>query len=337
MLYGVDLEVPAGAVTTLTGPSGVGKTTLLRAIAGLQPLDRGEIVLGRDDLRGVPTHQRGIAYVFQRPRLFPHLDVIDNVAFPLRMAGVDASERRRRAAALLHEVGLDGLGSRRPGRLSGGEAQRVALARALVSEPSLLLFDEPLASVDPDLRRALRGLIQSLLAARPTTAIYVTHDQSEAAELGDRIAVMLDGRIAQAGRPETLFERPATPGVARFFGASNLLTGEVVGGQLRADGMAIAVDEPDGPGTFVIRPQHVRLVPDGEGTVRGRVAVRRYLGTHDRVELEVGDTTIVVEASPGTSPPVGDTVGVRIPPERLWRIPHDDTLAPDEQPTAVQP
>lgn len=335
VLHGIDLEVPAGTLATLTGPSGVGKTTLLRAIAGLETLDEGEVLLGGNDLRGVPTHERGIAYVFQRPRLFPHLDVIDNVAFPLRMAGVGSRERRGRAADLLAEVGLQELGTRRPPRLSGGEAQRVALARALISEPALLLFDEPLASVDPDLRRTLRTLIRDLLADRPTTAIYVTHDQSEAAELGDRIAVMLAGRIAQEGPPSTLFERPATPEVARFFGAVNLLTGEVVGGRLRAQGTTIPVDGPDGTATFVIRPQHIRFVVDGAATVRGRVAALRYLGTHDRVEVAVGDTTLVVETPPGSAPPVDQDVGLLLPPERLWRIPH--AHASRHERTAVRP
>ncbi|MDX1619482.1 MAG: ABC transporter ATP-binding protein [Nitriliruptorales bacterium] len=332
VLRGVDLHVRAGSLTTLTGPSGVGKTTLLRAIAGLEDVRSGSIVLGDRDLRGTPTHQRDIAYVFQRPRLFPHLDVVDNVGFPLRMKGVEERERRRRASELLDEVDLGGFASRLPRRLSGGEAQRVALARALVGEPDLLLLDEPLARVDPDLRRSLRELISRLLDDRPTTAIYVTHDQAEAAELGDRIAVMLGGVVVQEGPPQELFERPTTLEVARFFGTTNVLAGCVADGQLPFAGSAVPVKGEEGEATFVIRPQHVRLVEPRASAVQGRVIERRYLGTRERVRVEVSDAVVEADLSPGTAPQPGTMTGLALPSEHLWRLPTRDSTRASEAP-----
>lgn len=323
VLHGVDLAVPAGSLTTLTGPSGVGKSTLLRAIAGLEDVHRGAITLGGRDLGRQPTHARGIAFVFQRPRLFPHLSVVDNVAFPLRTRGVGERERIRRASGLLEEVELAGFERRSPRRLSGGEAQRVALARALAADPSLLLLDEPLASVDPDLRLAMRELLRRLLGDRPMTAIYVTHDQSEAAELGDRMAVMLRGRIAQEGPPQELFEHPSSLDVARFLGNPNVLSGQVVAGTLRIGGAALAVSGPDGPATYVIRPQHVRLTPPSRGRPAGRVIERQYLGTRDRVRLIVDDTPLEADVTPGTAPAVGSQTGLDLPADRLWRIAPD--------------
>lgn len=327
----VDLVVPAGSLATLTGPSGVGKTTLLRAIAGLQEVDEGSILLGDRELDPVPPHARGIAFVFQRPRLFPHMDVADNVSFPLRMRGVPGGIRRDRALAVLEEVGLSALAGRSPRRLSGGEAQRVALARALVGEPALLLLDEPLASVDPDLRRSLRTLLQRLLRDRGTTAVYVTHDQSEAAELGDVVAVMLRGRIAQVGAPTELFERPADVAVARFFGIPNVLRGEVRDGELDLGGVRLPVSGPDGLATFVIRPQHVQL--DGASPLRATVISRSYLGTSDRLQIELSGVELEATLAPGTTPPPGTDVGVVLPPERLWRVADESPLATAPEPS----
>ncbi|MDX1658003.1 MAG: ABC transporter ATP-binding protein [Nitriliruptorales bacterium] len=333
MLQEIDLHVPAGATMTLTGPSGVGKTTLLRAIAGLNAIEYGSIQLGGRDLQGVPAHERHIAYVFQRPRLLPHLPVLDNVAFPLRMTGVARDERHRRAASLLEEVGLSGFGDRATRGLSGGEAQRVALARALVGQPDLLLLDEPLASVDPDLRRSLRELILRLLDARGTTALYVTHDQSEAAELGDRTAVLLDGTVAQEGPPEELFERPANLAVARFLGVTNELTVTVRDGALKLGDVTVAVTAPDGRTTFVIRPQHVRIDPASD--LRGIVTERRYLGTRERVMIVIGDLQIEAELETGRAPREGADVGIRLPPEHLWRLP-DSTTSPGSSGAVAQ-
>jgi ABC-type Fe3+/spermidine/putrescine transport system ATPase subunit len=322
VLRGIDLAVPAGARASLVGPSGAGKTTLLRAIAGLTPVSEGRIRLGDRDLAEVPPHRRRIAVVFQEPRLLPHLSVAENVAFPLRATGAGRVERRARARERLDEVGLGGLADRATTGLSGGEQQRVALARALSAEPELLLLDEPLAAVDPNRREGLRRLIVRLQEERGLTALVVTHDRAEAAELGESMALMLEGRIVQHGPPPDLFERPASAAVARFVGMGNLLRGTVEGGRLAIAGASVAVPGPDGPATLGIRPEHV--VVDDAAPLAGRVEEAVYAGTLVRLRLSVGDLRIDAHVTPSAAPPVGAEIGVELPLERLWRLPGHD-------------
>lgn len=342
VLVDVDLTVTAGTLTVLVGPSGVGKTTLLRAIAGLAPLSGGTITLAGRDLTGVTAHRRNLALVFQEPRLFPNLDAAANVAFGLRTRGVARDERRTRAGALLTEVGLDGFDERSARSLSGGEAQRVALARALSVDPDLLLLDEPLSAVDPNRREGLRDLIRRLQRQRQLTTVYVTHDRAEAAELGDEVALMLAGDIVAHDSPGTLFERPVSAAAARFLGA-NVITGEVRDGRLRiADGavevgtdVGIDVGEPDGPGAFAIRPE--RIIVGGDGPVAVRVNEAVYTGSHVRLTLEVelgaqsrasaddgphSQHAPVLEAHvlPEQAPSAGSRTTVTLPNRHLWRL-----------------
>jgi putative spermidine/putrescine transport system ATP-binding protein len=300
VLRGIDLAVAPGTRTVIVGPSGAGKTTLLRAVAGLEPVVAGSIRLAGRALDGVPPHRRRIAIVFQEPRLLPHLTVTDNVALPLRASGVGRGERRARAGALLEEVGLSALAARRPRGLSGGEQQRVALARALCAEPDLLMLDEPLAALDPNRRESLRRLVVRVQRERRLTTLAITHDRAEAAELGERIALMLEGRIVQHDEPRALFERPVSAAVARFFGATNLVHG--------ADGTTLA-----------IRPEHVRLAPDAP--LRAVVTETAYAGTYVRVVLDAGGRVIEAHVPPGESPPAGEAVGVVLPAEHLWPLP----------------
>jgi ABC-type Fe3+/spermidine/putrescine transport system ATPase subunit len=319
ILRTVDLTVPAGSRTVLVGPSGAGKTTLLRAVAGLARLDAGEIRIGSRSLRGVPPHGRRIAIVFQEPRLLAHLSVLDNVAFGLRAAGVRRAERHARARELLDDVGLGGFADRRIGGLSGGEQQRVALARALCADPELLMLDEPLAAVDPNRRGALRRLIVDLQRERGLTTLLITHDRAEAAELGDRVALMLEGRVVQHAEPRELFERPATAAVARFFGMTNLLRGEVRDGRLDVAAAGVPVPGPDGPATFGIRPEHVVLGDHAPLTATVVEAV--YAGTHVRLVLRAGEQRLEVHAAGGEVPAAGARVRVELPRARLWRLP----------------
>lgn len=330
VLRGVDLAVGAGSFTALAGPSGVGKTTLLRAIAGLEEVSSGTVSLGGRDLEGVPVHRRRVAYLFQTPRLFPNLDVAGNVAFRPRMDGSRREERRRRAAGLLAEVGLSGFGDRSTRGLSGGEAQRVALARALSGNPDLLLLDEPLASVDPERREALRRLIRRLHDERGITTVYVTHDRTEAAELGDRVALLLDGRVVQHDVPEAMFERPLTPGVARFFGSRNVLEGEVEHGTLAVAGTRVSVPGPDGHATFTIRPERVRLDP--AGALRARVQEATYLGTHVRTRLDAGGVELEAHLEAGGAPAPGTEVRVALPAGDLWRFPDPAAAGAERSP-----
>ncbi len=263
----VDLTVPDGRVVALLGPSGCGKSTLLRAVAGLEPVAAGSIRWNGQDLAGVPVHKRGFGLMFQDGVLFPHRTVAGNVSYGLRRSGLSAAEIRARVDDLLDLVGLPGYGERSVPTLSGGEAQRVALARALAPRPRLLLLDEPLAALDRSLRDRLLTDLQVVLEITGTTALFVTHDQSEAFAIADGLAVMRAGRIVQTGSPRAVWSAPADEWVARFVGYSTVLTGPVaerVWAAAETDGIAPAAVE-----TLALRP--ASLVVDPRGTLTGTV------------------------------------------------------------------
>jgi ABC-type sugar transport system ATPase subunit len=214
----IDLSLSPGELLAIVGPSGSGKTTLLRAIAGLELLDSGSIRLGDQGIDQLPPRERNIAMVFQQPALYPHLSVANNIAFPLRMRRMLRQEIDRRIKAIAEQMNVSPLLHRRPHELSGGEAQRVAMARALVREPQCLLLDEPLSNLDAQLRRRLRAELKSLHKALPVTTLYVTHDQEEAFALGDRVAVLIRGKLQQIGAPGELMTQPSNEAVADFLG-----------------------------------------------------------------------------------------------------------------------
>ncbi|MGD9734048.1 MAG: ABC transporter ATP-binding protein [Solirubrobacterales bacterium] len=334
MLRGVDLDIPSGTRTVLVGPSGAGKTTLLRAICGLQEIDEGSIELGDRRIDGLPAYRRGCAVVFQEPRLLPHLDVGENVAFALRAAGVRRDERRARARALLAEVGLGAFEERRADRLSGGEQQRVSLARALCAEPEVLLLDEPISAVDANRREELRELITRLQQERGLTTLFVTHDRAEAAQMGERVALMLEGRIVQEDEPKALFDRPASPVVARFFGSTNILRGHVLNGRIELGGARLPVPGPDGEACVTIRPERVRLDPAAPLELQVREAI--YTGTFVRLRLRGEDLSLEAMVAPSQAPAAGEKIGVVLPLEDLWRIP-DVGAAPEEGDRAGAP
>jgi putative spermidine/putrescine transport system ATP-binding protein len=224
----LDLEIARGEFLTLLGPSGSGKTTMLMMLAGFEPPTTGRITLSGRDITALPPHKRGIGMVFQNYALFPHMTVAENVAYPLNVRGVAAREAGQRGEAALAMVKLSGLGDRRPAQLSGGQQQRVALARALVFEPELILLDEPLGALDKQLRERMQVELKLLHERLAVTMVYVTHDQSEALTMSDRIAVFNDGRIQQLATPVELYERPANAFVAGFIGENNRLSGTVV-------------------------------------------------------------------------------------------------------------
>jgi ABC-type Fe3+/spermidine/putrescine transport system ATPase subunit len=329
LLRDVDLHVPAESMTVVVGPSGAGKTTLLRAVAGLVPLAAGRITLAGRDLAGVPPHRRRVAVVFQQPRLFPALDVADNVAFALRVAGVGRAERRRRAGALLEEVGLPGIAGRGVGDLSGGEQQRVALARSLAADPDLLALDEPLAAVDPARREELRRLIARVRRDRGLTALHVTHDRVEAAELADRLALLVEGRIIEQAPPRELFERPRTAVAARFMGSTNLVTGPVRDGVLTTPAGTVPVDGPNGDATVTIRPERIVL---GRGPLRLTVLETTYQGGHVRAVLAHGRLRLEAHVAPDLAPAAGAEVEVDLPRDHLWRLRGDEPSSDDADP-----
>ncbi|MGW3625605.1 ABC transporter ATP-binding protein [Streptomyces sp. NPDC000880] len=311
-LDSVDLEVAEHEIVCVLGPSGSGKSTLLRIVAGLQTADAGRVLLSGADQAGVPVHRRGVGLMFQDHQLFPQRDVGGNVAFGLRMHGRGRAERARRVDESLELVGLPAAQRRAVASLSGGEQQRVALARALAPEPRLLMLDEPLGQLDRGLRERLVVELRGLFGRLGTTVLAVTHDQGEAFALADRVVVMRDGRIAQAGTPLEVWERPASEFVARFLGFDNVVAATVSGAAADTVWGKIPVPEgsPQGECKVLVRPAGVRLADASEGlpcTVEGRT----FRGNHVAVQLRPCDgPPLEVECSLRDAPEEGAEVGV---------------------------
>ncbi|MBI2468994.1 MAG: ABC transporter ATP-binding protein [Candidatus Rokubacteria bacterium] len=290
-------------MVTLLGPSGCGKTTALRMIAGFEAPTAGEIAIDGERVTHQPPHARNTAMVFQSYAIFPHLSVYRNIAFGLDMRGLPAAEIARRVQAMLELVDLPGLGGRSPEQLSGGQQQRVALARALITEPKVLLFDEPLSNLDAKLRAEMRGEIRAIQQRLGITSIYVTHDQAEAMALSDRIVVMRAGRIEQVGTPVEIYARPATRFVAEFVGRVNFLPTTVGGRSLLA----------------VIRPESIRLEPAAAASPDrpcGRIRRAVFLGSVAEYEVALDQTVLLVSVASPLEQRVfqeGDDVAVRLP------------------------
>ncbi len=307
----VTLTIQAGEFVTLLGPSGSGKTTTLMMVAGFQTPSAGEIWLGDRPVSRLPPHRRSLGVVFQNYALFPHLTVYDNLAFPLRMRGVPRDVVARRVVEVLDLVKLPGYGRRYPHQLSGGQQQRVALARALVFRPGVVLMDEPLGALDKQLRDHMQLELKQLQRSIGMTVIYVTHDQSEALAMSDRLVVMAQGRIEQVGRPEYVYERPATRFVASFLGESNFLDGRVVQASGRRDlvilaaGLRVAVASPmpyrvGTRITLMIRPEKIMIdTRDAplDNTFSAMVDEVVYAGDHAKCRLRVvGDPRVELVA-----------------------------------------
>jgi putative spermidine/putrescine transport system ATP-binding protein len=277
---GVSLAIEDGEFFSMLGPSGSGKTTCLRLIAGFDLPDAGRIVLHGQDASALPPYERDVNTVFQDYALFPHLSVLENVGYGLRVKGVGRRARDRDAEAALEQVALGGLGERRPGQLSGGQRQRVALARALVNQPRVLLLDEPLGALDLKLREQMQTELKGLQRRLGITFVYVTHDQGEALSMSDRVAVFNQGRLEQVDTPRNLYTRPRTAFVAGFVGTANVLEGA----------LAWRLAGADRP--VSIRPEHIRLGPpaDGQVGVTGRLVDVQYHGPVSRYEVDVDGT-----------------------------------------------
>ena len=316
---GVSLALQEGTVLAVLGPSGCGKSTLLRAIAGLERPTSGSLRWQGEDLVGVPPHERGFALMFQDGQLFAHASVGDNIGYPLRLRGVGRGLRRTRVEELLELVGLPGYADRRPATLSGGEQQRVALARSLAADPALLLLDEPLSSLDRSLRDRLAGDLRTILTETATTALLVTHDHDEAFTVADRMAVMLEGRIAQEGPTVQVWREPASRGVAEFIGYETVLTGAAATHLLDLlpdpDRASPVVAEP----VLALRRSALRLAPDGP--LRGTVT--RVTTVSDAVQLEVDVPRLgrVAALADELGPEVGHEVDLRLDPSGVAALP----------------
>ena len=290
----ISFEIAAGELVTLLGPSGCGKTTTLRMIAGLELASEGRIFIGERDVTALPATARDVAMVFQSYALFPHMNVLDNVAYGLTVSGSRKRDAHAKAREALALVGLADYGKRLPSELSGGQQQRVAVARAVVLEPEVLLFDEPLSNLDAKLRRHVREEVRELQQKLGITAVYVTHDQEEALAVSDRIIVMNEAVIAQIGTPRQLYEQPASRFVADFIGDANLTDAHVetvTGERAHVIAAGLTLDLPahglsPGKAQLAIRPRAIQLHEfPGDGRIEVAVAKASYLGSHIEYEL----------------------------------------------------
>jgi ABC-type Fe3+/spermidine/putrescine transport system ATPase subunit len=328
----VSFSVPAGSFTCLLGPSGSGKSTILACLAGLLEPDSGTIQLNGSDTAGTPAHRRPVTLVLQTAQLFPFLTVGENVAFGLKVRRIPARQRTETAARFLDLVGLEAFANRETKGLSGGEQQRVALARALAIEPSVVLLDEPLASLDPPVRRELQDLLADIHERTGTTFVLVTHDIDEAIALADQLIILDGGRVVASGTPTELYERPGTLAAARLLGFSNILRGTVEGTVLHTEIGPLPVDlrnacsdatEPRSS-TWVIRPEHVEVSTNrtgGPDAVSGHVVTSRYQGNQTELHVQVGPTQLRSTVATGTNPiRRGDAVVVRIPARWLTEV-----------------
>src|SRR5437773_3996028 len=325
-LHDLDLDVRDGELLVLLGPSGSGKTTVLRCIAGLEEPTGGDVVIGERVVTHDPPAARDVAMVFQTPALYPHLTVRDNIAFPLEMRGVEDAQIARRVGEAAERLGLQAVLDRRPAQLSEGERQRAALGRAIVRGPQAFLMDEPLSKLDAKLRIELRGELLALQRALGATMIYVTHDQTEAMTMGQRVAVLHGGRLRQVGTPEEVYQRPADVHVARFFGTPgmNVLQGRGraadKGRVIEAGSLVIPVELStyEGELQLGIRPEYVGLCAVDKGVGNADVLVVEPLGSETLVHLNAGGQSLVARLPGFAEVRVGTRVGVKVDRRRLY-------------------
>ena len=334
VLHELDLDVRDGELLVLLGQSGSGKTTVLRCIAGLEEPSAGDVVIGERVVTHDSPAARDVAMVFQTPALYPHLSVRDNIAFPLELRGVDEAQIAGRVTEAAARLGLESVLDRLPAQLSEGERQRAALGRAIVRGPQAFLFDEPLSRLDAQLRIELRGELLALHRALGATMIYVTHDQTEAMTMGQRIAVLHEGRVRQVGTPEEIYHRPADVHVARFVGTPgmNVLQGRGSGtgdGRvIEAGSLTIPVELSTYEGELQvgIRPEYVGLCAVDKGAGNGDVLVVEPLGSETLVHLNVGGQPLVARLPGFADVRVGTRVGVKVDRRRLYLF--DDAGVP---------
>ena len=322
------LDIARGETLVLLGPSGCGKTTMLRIIAGLEVPDAGgKVLFDGKDMTKVPIERRNVGMVFQSYALFPNMSVADNIGYGLKIRGVAKQERLKRVAELVRLTNITGLENRRIDQLSGGQRQRVALARAVAIRPGILLLDEPLTALDAALRERLRSELDRLLRALGITAIYVTHDQSEAMELGDRIVVMSKGVIVQIGTPRDIYFAPRNRFVAEFIGAANIIEAPVKDGHLVMPGgrqpIAGQINLP--AAVAMVRPESIRLSEAGGAALSGIIDSVAFNGEKQRLVVSgASDKPLTVDAPNTVQAKAGDRVGLSIAPEAVRLLPPED-------------
>ena len=330
----LDLSIAKGEFVSMLGPSGSGKTTLLMMLAGFENPTSGSILVGGKRVDALPPYKRNMGVVFQNYALFPHMSVAENVAFPLKMRGASRTEIIERVNKVLDMVQLGAFHERKPIQLSGGQQQRVALARALVFEPEVVLMDEPLGALDKKLREQMQMDIRDIHHRLGLTIVFVTHDQTEALTMSDRIAIFNHGKIEQIGGPSEIYDRPKTQFVAEFIGETNLLNGKVTSfsnGFLNVTlegGQAIRVASSNSlePGKHVkvsVRPEQIEIGPSGEGQnqLKARITDIVYHGDHLQVQADAGSRSLVIKATrKAITPQVGQELTASFSPEQCWIV-----------------
>jgi putative spermidine/putrescine transport system ATP-binding protein len=325
-LDGLSLHIEPGELVALLGPSGCGKTTALRILAGLDEATSGTVSVGGKDVSNVPANKRDMGMVFQAYSLFPHLTVLDNVAFGLKMRGKAKSERMSQSTDMLDLVGLSAHKHKYASELSGGQQQRVALARALAIQPRVLLLDEPLSALDAKVRAQLRDEIRRVQLEVGTTTLFVTHDQEEALAVADRVGVMSQGRLEQLAAPADLYANPATPFVAEFVGLNNKVPAEVSGGRAHLLGTSVPALEGSvaGSGLAMVRPESVTIVADPAGT--STISSVAFLGPISRVYAALADGSVIsaqMASSQAKAFSPGDPVTVGVEPTGVLVVKDD--------------
>ncbi|WP_217350524.1 ABC transporter ATP-binding protein [Ruegeria sp. HKCCD7255] len=326
----IDLDIASGELVALLGPSGCGKTTTLRMIAGLEIPTSGQICFDGKDVSEVPVQNRNVGMVFQRYALFPHMSVEKNILFGLKVRGTDKAEAEDRLEQILDVVQLQQFRHRFPAQLSGGQMQRVAIARTLITNPSVLMMDEPLANLDTKLRGEMRRFIRNLQQRLGITTIFVTHDQIEAMELADRVAVIFNGNLAQFDEPDTLYKHPKSVEVADFMGATNVFAAQINDKTATLDFGALTFDAPSQNGTrsVMLRSEaidlHLDEPTDAQNVFRGTIATRDFFGANITYGVTCGHETVQVTEQSRRVIDVGQDVWLTIPPERIWVIQKND-------------
>jgi putative spermidine/putrescine transport system ATP-binding protein len=337
-LEGLDLDVQSGELVSLLGPSGCGKTTTLRLISGLDVPTAGQILFDGRDVADLPIQERNVGMVFQRYALFPHMNVERNVSFGLRVRNLPKDEVARRVDDILDVVQLGEFRHRFPAQLSGGQMQRVAIARTLVTNPAVLMMDEPLANLDTKLRSEMRVFIRALQRRLGITTVFVTHDQIEALELSDRVGVMFAGRIEQFDTPDAIYHRPRTAAVARFFGMPNLIAGRLAGDTVETPLGALKVAAGGGhaPGAAVevmIRAESVILRRPGDppaaggNVLAGRIETADFFGAAVTYQVAANGVSLKADEMSNRQLRPGDEVQVVLPEDRIWVIPAPERAA----------
>ena len=307
ILTDINLEIKSGQLISLLGPSGCGKSTLLKTIAGLLTPDEGEILIDGKLINQLPAHKRGTVIVFQDLRLFPNMNVEENIAFPLKMRGVSKVRSLKKAAELLSMVQLEGLGQRQITQMSGGQLQRVALARALATSPQILLLDEPFSSLDENLRQDMRSLLLALHKKLGITTLMVTHDPKEALMISDKIAIMLNGRIVQYDDSRSLYNCPANQAVADYFGPANYIEGEVRSGVFQSNAVCFQTTKKDGKYKAMFRPTAVKL---STGSGNYQIVRIDYMGEHSNITLQGNGLQILLTVISDDELKIGDKAAV---------------------------